>query len=218
MDETRLKDPDQAVVLNYIDKVYASLGRAWILENRLTLVTLILSLLLLIISAGVVSPQERFSFGGLELAASLAGFLAGGIVIVTSLVIFFYSLAVRTVALQNEIRRLYATINYRRERNAMVDALTSPFQGENAIAMLLGPLLSERIRPKNKMIEHYDRIVALSILFLIILLPMAAEAAALLKLAAIVGWERYWLWLPLILFILATITAPAVYLFSGRGE
>jgi hypothetical protein len=95
------KNTDSAVVFNYIDKVYTSLGRAWVLENRVISSTIVLSVLLLIVSVGIVSPQESFSFMGVGLVVSFAGFLAGGIVTVTALVIFFYSLGIRTTALQN---------------------------------------------------------------------------------------------------------------------
>jgi hypothetical protein len=212
------KNTDTAVVLNYIDKVYTSLGRAWVLENRVILSTIVLSLILLILSVGLVSPQESFSFMGVGLVVSFAGFLAGGIVMVSSLVVFFYSLGVRTTALQNELRRLYATINYEEERAAMADALTGPFQGENVVAVLLAPLLSERIRPNRQIVGLYDRIVALSVLIPITLLPFAAEATTFLKLATIVPRGQSWLLLLLAPFVLATIASPAVYLLSGRGD
>jgi len=121
---------DRATVLNYIDKVYASLNRAWILENRVTLTTVVLSLLLLTFSVGAVSTEGTFSLLGLTLEIPLTGLLVGGIVIVTSLVIFFYSLSVRTTSLQKEMQRLYKTINYEEEQDAMADPLTGPFQGK----------------------------------------------------------------------------------------
>ena len=82
-----MTETDDPITLNYIDKLYQTMGRMWELSNRIQLILTTLCLILLSVSVGVVSAEDKVSLGGLDLQLSLSVFLSSGALIVGFLAI-----------------------------------------------------------------------------------------------------------------------------------
>jgi hypothetical protein len=79
--------PDHSVTLHYIDKLFARSIALSTLGKRSLLVATVLSLILLGLSGGAVSAEEKISFQGVGLKVPFAVFMTGGAVVVSVLVI-----------------------------------------------------------------------------------------------------------------------------------
>lgn len=204
--------PDQDVTLNYIDKAYDMYVRASSFVTRSAIILVIASSLMLTISVGWVSAQKDFSLGGLGLKVSLVALLGGAIVLIAAVYIAFYAAFVRMRKIENEIPKLYKTIGY--EETSITD-WQAGLPASDILRLLVAPGWSESAR--STLTRYFELVVALVVLFvLFILLPLIAEIAMLVKLASIVGWHRFYIWLPLAVFVVIVASAP--WLLFRREE
>jgi hypothetical protein len=103
----------ESVKLAYIGNVYSTLNAFWGLRSRLALAVGVLSVILLGIALGVVSPRtDRFSLAGLTLKISIAWFLVAGVAVLAALVVTWYAVLFRVNSLYLEIIRLYRNLYY----------------------------------------------------------------------------------------------------------
>jgi hypothetical protein len=196
--------PDKDVTLNYIDKMFGALINLWGVKNRVGVIAIVLSSLLLVISVGWVSTKPDFSLGGLGLKMTFSAVLAGSMVFVTALVAYYYFLHVRSEEMAKEIIDLYGTLNYSTEN--MRDLVLGPFESMDPLITFITPL-SSKSQPTKRFIRFFNGAVGIFVLLVLHLaLPIVAESAAILRLASIVGWERFWIWMPFVLLVVITIT------------
>jgi len=66
------------VILHYIDKLYEAMGKTIALAGRMLFLQTVLSLLLLSLSIGVITLEERVSMAGIGVKASLSVILTVG--------------------------------------------------------------------------------------------------------------------------------------------
>src|SRR5215203_2277675 len=100
-------DSDEAIVLNYIDKLYASQTRLWDISGRLTTVAVTLSLLTLITASNVVSVGENFSVLGISFKVAVPTLLAGSVIAIAIILYVVQRLTEQQDRLHDEMTRLY---------------------------------------------------------------------------------------------------------------
>jgi len=107
------KATDKDTTLHYIDKLFGMAEVTKARGFRVTIIQLTTSLPLLALSGGLATTQGTFAFGGVGLKVPVAVFLAGGALLVSSLVyvVQVYNLSVQVA--QSEIHRLYKSIGFK---------------------------------------------------------------------------------------------------------
>jgi hypothetical protein len=227
MSTEQTNKPSEAVKLNYIDKVYNTLSAFWRLRGRLALAVGVLSLILLAIATGVVSPgANRFSLGlaGLRLTLPLASFLAVGAGVLAALVVSWYAVLFRVNCLYLEIIRLY-TKDLKYVDKAVLDRLKNPFHSATFYGALRAPYLSKQWRNEQvSLVKAYDWLAAQGVAYLFVAgLPIATEGIILWRLATTVAWGQNWIAaylavaLSAIFFIVTIIAIISYYLKKPSG-
>jgi len=168
-----------AVTLNYLDKVYQSCITSQTIASRCALIMQILSLLLIAISLGVISPKnESFSvpLAGIELIIPLSIFLFAGGCILAATTIAWYILVGWGYLAKRDLIRLYTNLN---SRNLIAETLVYPFDYPDAYTALsyarTKTSLTNRNRIPNGLIRHFDYAVSNMAVLLLIGTPGAAQ-------------------------------------------
>jgi hypothetical protein len=199
--------PDPSVTLHYIDKLFARSIALSTLGKRSLLVATVLSLILLGLSGGAVSAEEKISFQGVGLKVPLAVFMTGGAVVVSVLVI------VRGVSLnwvtvyRGEIMRLYEDLGF--EDRTLYGSVFHAFGTPDVIGTLLSLVATEDYSYDPRRLTQGPRSVgrlgmllsnALVSMLLIFTLPAAAVVAVGVQVSELLqqrGLE--WVWIFFIL-------------------
>jgi hypothetical protein len=200
-------DTNIQATLNYIDKVFAELGRIGTAINRTALVALTISALQLLAAAGWVSTKGDISLLGLGVKMTFVVLLLCSMVILACLMTYYRALAVRGYVMGLEICRLYKTVGYDREVRAMKDTLASPFRSVVFTRAVAAQHYSELYRPSSSQERAYAKYTSHIVRFLVLGTPTLAEIGGTVKLAYIVGWQIPWWVLTLALAFATAITA-----------
>jgi hypothetical protein len=211
---------DKEVTLKYIDQTYQTLSKVWSARSWVVLATTVLSLVSLGASTGVLTTDGSFSLSGFKLTVSLPVFLVIGNVVLTALVITWYGLTTRAQIFRERIVSYYKSLDFC--SRDMLHWTTSPFRAPGVYDLLVGLYLPGGWKDLKKLAvlrypdEGLFRRVLVGfhiglVLFVLVLFPFAlpavAEFLAVLRLASIVGWERVWVWVPLLFTVVITVLA-----------
>jgi hypothetical protein len=197
--------PGEAVTLSYIDKVHTSLTKQWDGMSRSLTAQAVASLLTLAVCLGAVTPQEDFSIFGLGLTASITTVLAGS----TFLIATFHTMSLGALTRAGETKlaltRLYMNLGYRDE-TLKPESLEDPLGATTPLYTLLDLWLAEKKHPHSWLAKIFLSVVG-STIFRVgaFWLPIAAELAALIKVASLMGWCENLLWVGLIIPIFVSV-------------
>jgi hypothetical protein len=198
--------PDHGVVLHYIDKLFAANNALSTTSKRSGQVATVLSLILLGLSGGALSAQEKITFQGVGLRVPLAVFLTGGAVAVSVFVVVRVGANVQTTGLRLEITRLYRALGF--EDRTLYGYAIHPFGSRDALGILLTLFRAEdysfdlrtlgRPRPPS---QRMGRLIgALLVAVLILVLPIAAQAAVGVQASELLRQRGLgWVWIFFIL-------------------
>ena len=198
--------PGEAAALNYIDKVHASLTKQWESTSRALTAQTVVSLLTVAVCIGAVTPRENFSLLGLGLSASINTVLIGS----AFLIVTFHAMALgsfmRAAGTSKTLRNLYRDIGFEeawRSAASQEDPLGPPVP----LYTLLLPWLNAG-ETQGRFSVIYASVIGGTIgIGLAIVLPVAAELAALMKVASLMGWTKSLLWVVLVIPIVTSITS-----------
>jgi hypothetical protein len=186
-------DSDKALVLNYIDKLYASLYRFWDISARLTAVAVTLALLTLITASNVVTVGEDFSVFGIGFKVAIPTLLAGSVIAITILLYVVQRLTEQQDRLSEEITRLYKQIGLE-ERGIEEDAVT-PLQRPSVYNALIKPFTTHLQNGGASEVSPLKAYISYAIVLSVgEFLPLVAQVLAWLKAASLWGWP-HWAWL-----------------------
>jgi hypothetical protein len=118
--------PDQSVFLHYIDKLFATSNALSATAHRSILVATVLSLILLGLSGGAISAQEKITYQGVGLRVPLAVFLTGGAIAVTTLIVESAVIQSQRIRYRAEIVRLYRDLGF--DDRTLDDRVIHPFR------------------------------------------------------------------------------------------
>jgi hypothetical protein len=193
MSKEQPNQPRESVKLAYIGNVYSTLNAFWGLRSRLALAVGVLSVILLGIALGVVSPKTdnfNFNLAGLDLKIPLAWFLVVGAAVLAALVVTWYAVLFRVNSLYLEMIRLYSDLYY--IDKALRDPLKNPFHSATFYGALRAPYLSKRWRNRQYgrklwFVKGYEWVAAQAVAHLFVgWLPIATEFVILVRLITIV--------------------------------
>lgn len=203
--------PDQTLTLNYIDKIYGTMGRVWDGSTRILLTETVLSLLMISLSAGIISVDEQVEFGGLKFKIALWGILGGGALLIGILFMSLLTMETHAWYLAKEIRRLYKAIGY--EEKLLDKPAVNPFDTPNILVSSMSILAIEKRPQRFRFALWFDNVTtAVGVLFLLLILPIGAEVAAGLRLSSSFGW-KWWTWLPFAILILINLLSFVTFVF-----
>jgi hypothetical protein len=187
-DESQHKQqPGETVALNYIDKVHASLTRQWDAMSRALTGQIIISLITVAVCIGAVTPQEKFSLLGLGLTASINTVLTGSTFLIAAFHVMTLGSLLRAMRTADTLRRLYENAGYQDE--SMGTSIEDPFGGAAPIYTLLILWASDPTWSESRLRTAYMASLLITIYGgLALVLPVAAELAALVKVASLMGW------------------------------
>jgi hypothetical protein len=193
----RVNPENRDAALSYIDKVYSSMTRAWDLEKRVFDLQVILSVVLIFLSAGLVSVAEDFDFGGGKFKIAPWFLLTLGGILLSYLLTAYFSVADQLVAYRREVKRLYGALGYRDD--AIDNPITSPFENPAILHSLGYASMSLRKKSQRSFARKYEVARALgAIVSFWVLLPLGAQVAASWRLAHTFG---AWVWIPALALI-----------------
>jgi hypothetical protein len=197
------QQPEEAVALNYLDKVHTSVTRQWDAMTRAITVQTVISLIALAICIGAVTPRERFSFFGLGLTASITTVLVGSAFLIATFQAMSLGSMVRAGKTANILIQTYESLGY--EDATMARATEEdPFGATAPIYTLLNNWLSSE--PRGLITRTYVDVIGFGIGFgLLFALPIVAELAALVKVASLMGWTENLLWAVLVMPIVVSV-------------
>src|SRR5690242_13219913 len=104
--------PDKDITLHYIDKTIDALKETDKFMNRSFIAMIIISLILITISAGIVSVDKSVSINGFSLSAPSSLLLVLGIWTIEALLVYLFSFSNRALSLESTLIRLYNSIGY----------------------------------------------------------------------------------------------------------
>jgi hypothetical protein len=107
-----VEEPDEKDLLqDYIDKAYEGLKETGKSINRVIILSISLSLIIITVSTGIVSLGQNFSIFGLNFGIPGWIILLAGSWIIGALYIYLISLLKRNTILENSIQKYYQTVN-----------------------------------------------------------------------------------------------------------
>jgi hypothetical protein len=203
------QQPGEAVALNYIDKVHASLTKQWDAMSRSLTVQTVISLITVAICIGAVTPKEKFSLFGLGLTASIKAVLIGSTFLIATFHVMTFGSYNRAVETGFTLTDLYDKAGYRDE--TMDDSVADPFGAAAPIYTLL--FMSAREIEDS---DWFTNVFTISLTIAIwgglaYVLPVAAELAALVKVASLMGWGENLLWVVLLIPIVVSVACDIWY-------
>lgn len=198
---------DKDIVLSHIDKTYNTLQKLWESMSRALLTQNLLSLLIIILSSGIISVDEQVDVSGLKFKVALWLILGGGALFISILFMTFFTLDYHAAELSSEIIRLYKLIGYNSE--SFHQTLKNAFETPNFITSFLG---THSVDYSNKnyskkrtaFLSIDDATTGIGTLIVSLILPIAAEVAAGIKVASSFEW-KWWSWLPFVLIIIFSV-------------
>jgi hypothetical protein len=197
------------IVLNHIDKLYATLTKIWDSANHIILSETILTLILIIISTGFVTVDE-VSVIGIKFKVSLITILLLGITFVTILhIALLYQLNKATIFVF-EISRLYKSINYIEEETAKADA----FNFHTIYTSMAEPFVHMK-EDSNLLIKIYHTTIGVIAILFFVVLPIIAQIAAGLKIIALYGWS---IWAVAFLSSVVILTLVCIFVHWASME
>jgi hypothetical protein len=216
--------PDPAdtrdLTLHYLGEVTVGLSKCYDRAHRALVSEVLLSLIVLALCAGLVSAADEVEISGLKFELSSWVLLAGGATLLLPLLASYASQTAQAARLRQEVVALYRKLGF--EYAGLDDRARSPF-----VPPVVGPLtagLLGRARRPLWMRVLYDWPLTLVLAGAVVLLPLAAQTAAMLKLTSAFGWRLY-IWLPLSVLVLVTaisviggIARDPSYAESGGAE
>jgi|SRR5579859_5949084 len=198
--------PEKELVLHYIDKVHSSLTGTITALNRVWILLVVFSFILIILCFGLVSTgNSGFSYGGLNLIVPLWIIIFGGAWVIGILFIYLLSLETQRGELVDEIVKLYQSIGY--ENNSMKLRGTGALEIPNMMSIVIESI-------KFKSIMDPLLLVIFGVVFLI---PLGAEGIACYKIIAVFGW-KWWIIVSFLLLFLLTISYLITYVRSILSE
>jgi hypothetical protein len=199
------RDTQTQITLNYVDKLFAASQRLAEGNQRYSLMTAVLSLILLSLSGSAAHTGGALSISGIGLKVPLTVFLVLGTFII-SVLVFARAVGERHAALLNkEIRRLYASIGF--EDSTLHAQIASPFRGESAVDLLVLGLAREH--PVENPTWRTRNALILGEWVLQGTVRTAAQVGAGFKVSELLqqGSGPGWVW---ILFVFAAYITPIV--------
>lgn len=198
--------PGTDVVLHQIDKIYDNLAYTKQTMNRIGILGVVLSLIMIALSFGLVSAGQQLSVIGLTLTVPLWLFILGGTWIIGVLFVYYHVLDAYDDKLANRIVELYSSIGYTDEN--MDNFFPKSF---NFILMTTFPKLTMLKK------SDFNKVIVLSITLVIalfiIFIPLIAQIIAYYKVVSLVG--GIW-WVILSLCLQFLITVPyAIAIFTN---
>jgi hypothetical protein len=202
--------PREAVALNYIDKVHASATKQWDAMSRAFTLQTIISLITVAVCIGAVTPREEFSLLGLGLSASINTVLIGSAFLIATFHVMTLAAFIRGARTAMALLRLYQDLGY--EDATMFGAGTEedPLGPTAPLYTLVNYWIVEK-EHQGLLASIYVNVIGFVISAgLLVVLPVAAELAALLKTASLMGWGTNQLWIVLIWIVLVIPVAVSV--------
>jgi hypothetical protein len=173
---------DKDIILHHIDKIYDNLSQTTQTTNRIKLLEVILSLIIIALSFSLVSADQQVSLFGLTLTVPLWLFILGCTWIIGVLFIFFQFLDEKRDILSKKVVELYKAVGY--SYNCMSNYLP------NIIASMLidsffkyGFFKRARFRIIIILLQSY------AIAFFIVFVALFAQIIAYYKILSLVGWS-----------------------------
>jgi hypothetical protein len=205
------KTVDQAVILNYIDKLVSKQHAVADAGSRFSLTAMVLSLLLLAISGGAAKAKGSMSLGGIGLKVSLAVLLTGVAVVIGVLVVAFLASLWQRQALTFEIQRLYMSTGFE-DRTLYGEAIT-PFGGAN-ITQLASTLFEyetfgDRFGGSRPVV--WAALKTILVFAGNTIVPVSAQVGGGFKVAELLQSRGLgWTWIPFVLLALLTATTAGL--------
>lgn len=206
MQQEAVPQPDKELILHYIDKVHSSLTGTITALNRVWILLVVFSFILIILCFGLVSTSNSgFSYGGLNLIVPFWIIIFGGAWVIGILFIYMLSLETQRGVLVEEIIKLYKSIGY--ENDSMKLGGTGALEIPNMMTIAIESIKFESIIN-----------IPLSATFVVVLLvPLGAEIIACYKTIATFGW-KWWIIASFLLLFLLSISYLISYVHSILSE
>jgi hypothetical protein len=209
--------PDLTVKLNYIDKVHWFLTQQWTAVARAITVQLVLSLITVAICLGALTPTKNFSLFGLGLKASSTTVLVANTILIAALHVMIIAGVARAGTTGQELRRLYRELHYDDE-TLQPSAWIHPFDQPGP----WGAIVTHGLYPREgrHWLAKLYEIGATFVVFvgLLVVLPLVAEVATLIKIASLMKWGENLLWVTLALPAMVSIMAIAWGFIVGPAQ
>lgn len=164
-------EPDCDIVRSFIDKLDQSQRTAATSVSRLMVVVILASVVLVVISLGVVSASNKVTISGIQFTAPLWSLLLAGGLLTYGATLMFWGSMVRAVVLQNEIESLYVQAGFQVPPGG---SFRSPWGSGGAAENMLGAF-EKSAAPKFLRVFEITTVVVIS--GALMLLPIFAEYA-----------------------------------------
>jgi hypothetical protein len=211
------KTADAETIRHYIDKLFAAHLNLAIANDRILIIMLVLSIVLLGVSGGIASAEGKLAVAGFGVKVPLAVFLTSAAVFLGVLAATRSSADYHERLYTREINRLYKSIGFK--DRTQEGRRVYPLRTTSAVYPIL-----QSFRP-----EHFDEpqsarhqkdpaepIFMLLVWFTYAVLPMAAVIATGFKVAELLRESKLgWVW---ILFILLALSGCALAWVLERQE
>ena len=193
--------PDKELTLSYVGHVAAASRIAQGRANRALGGQAALSIVVIGLCAGLVSAAENVTISGLEFRLSSWVLLVAGAALILAFQAAYVTQALYSLRMEVMALELYRRLGL--DAVDLDDASRSPF------ASFTGRLVAGTTDPGRpaRLRVLFDWPVTLVVFVGLVVLPVAAQAAAMCKLAATYGWAVH-IWLPFGLLLLVTGSTP----------
>jgi len=163
----------------------------------MALLTILVSLFLLSISVGFISPKENFSLAGLGFNASKVAILWGGGMALIAFALSTWMLDERVNAYRRELHRLYQTIDFDLD---LEGADVRPFEIPDTLETLIRNVQTREEQFSAK--RAFQRLLSVAVAVAgFVALPLLAEIAVVVKLYFLAEGGPFWVWGPSILLV-----------------
>lgn len=180
-----LDESDILVRLNYLDKTFAAYQRVEAGASRLLRLQAVLSVLVIALATGLVSADEDLEIAGIEFKLPLWFLLGGG------------GIAAASAAIMTVIQDWHAEHLYKRLYTAYEDlGFGTPREQKEGGAGLAGTLPEIATHMWQASGGFMPTVYVLVSFAVLVVLPLAAQVSALLKLGVDFDWSWH-VWLPL---------------------
>ena len=179
---TNNRSQDETLPLHYIDKIHAVLIETGRGINYAMIATVVLSIVVLSLSAGAISVDKEFSFGGLKFEVTSWVVLFGGTSLICVLHIYFLALSNHEHHLREIIIRLYKSVGLSDE--SLNETKIHPLESPNMFALIF----EETYVGKSALTKNFFGVIDTVLLLTLFLLPLAVEIIVGYKVSSLLNW------------------------------
>jgi hypothetical protein len=201
------------MIIQIIDRTYEFMQRLWDTSNRILLTQTVLSILTIGLSVGMLSVEEQIEIGGLKVKLAIWILVGGGAFLVGVLLMSFYTIESHAMILGDQLRTLY--------REAGGKLLDYPVDTIFDTPNVMVSSISFLNRPKPNrfaFLIKLDNVTTFAaVATLILLLPLAAEVLAAVKVSSSFGW-KWWSWFPFVVLILGSLSSFVTFLIRNTSD